>query len=214
LYDSLFTGPILSHFYNFAFLFFFILHQIRNMKLSHYSGITSIIVFYIISGGIIACGNQEGNTETVNDSAGKPAVVSSTPSLLVFDKLVGTWQNENGRDFEKWTKNEDGTFHSVVFSVKGTDTSWSEEANIYPEKDKWIFENTVKGQNDGKSTKFISILLNETTVQFSNPAHNFPTDVNYTVPDPYTVNAFIVGPDGKGGKDTIPFNYKKAGNKL
>jgi len=51
------------------------------------------------------------------------------------------------------------------------------------------------------------LFLNETIVQFSNPAHDFPTDINYTVADANTLRAFIVGPNNKGGKDTIPFNY-------
>ena len=67
----------------------------------------------------------------------------------------------------------------------------------------------MKGQNDGKAIKFTSIILNEKTVQFSNPQHDFPTDINYTVADANTVNAFIIGPNNKGGKDTIPFNYTR-----
>ncbi|MBL7744598.1 MAG: hypothetical protein JNN00_14100 [Chitinophagaceae bacterium] len=132
---------------------------------------------------------------------------------LVFDKLLGTWQSEDHKNFERWMKNEDGTYRSVAFSIKGTDTSWNEQANIYPENDQWVFENTVKGQNDGKAVKFTSSLLNENSVQFSNPAHDFPTDINYTVPDDSSVNAFIFGPNAKEGKDTIAFNYKRVGNK-
>ena len=86
---------------------------------------------------------------------------------------------------------------------------WKESARIFPENNNWVFENKVQGQNDGKTTRFTSTLLNETSVQFSNPAHDFPTDINYTVADPNTINAFIIGPNNKGGKDTIPFNYTR-----
>jgi hypothetical protein len=131
-------------------------------------------------------------------------------SAVIFDKLTGTWKSANGKSFERWTKKEDGTFQSVTFRVKGTDTSWIENARIYPHRDdKWVFENTVKGQNDGKSVKFVSSWLNENSVQFSNPAHDFPTDINYTVIDPNTVHAFIIGPNNKGGKDTIHFSYTR-----
>ena len=65
----------------------------------------------------------------------------------------------------------------------------------------------MKGQNEGKAVKFTSTFLNETSVQFSNPAYDFPTDINDTVTDANTIRAFIVGPNNKGGKDTIPFNY-------
>jgi Domain of unknown function (DUF6265) len=142
-----------------------------------------------------------------NNSEIKPKTTPPPDKPLVFDKLVGTWQSEDGKSFERWKKNDDGTFQSVAFSVKGSDTSWNEQANIYPENDKWVFENTVKGQNDGKAVKFTSTSLNENSVQFSNQAHDFPTDVNYTVVDINTVHAFIIGPNKNGGKDTIPFNY-------
>ncbi|MEI9943072.1 MAG: hypothetical protein WDN26_02525 [Chitinophagaceae bacterium] len=149
---------------------------------------------------IISCNSSTGKTTNTEQSA--PVV-----EQLVFDKLVGTWQLEDGKNFERWTKNADGNFRSVAFTAKGTDTSWNEQANIYPEAGKWIFENTVKGQNDGKAVKFVSSLLTEKSVQFSNPAHDFPTDVNYTMGDTNTINAFIIGPNSKSGKDTIPFNY-------
>lgn len=126
---------------------------------------------------------------------------------LVFDKLVGLWKNPEADNFELWIKNSDGTYQSKGFSVKGTDTSWNEQASIYSEKGNWVFENTVKGQNDGKAVKFTSPIFNDKTVQFSNPQHDFPTDINYTVGDANTVNAYIIGPNKNGGKDTIPFNF-------
>jgi hypothetical protein len=142
-----------------------------------------------------------------NSKTGTAPVASVVKTDLVFDKLIGTWQNEDGTGFERWTIKEDGSFQSVSFSVRGSDTTWNENARIYPENDQWVFENTVKGQNDGKAVKFTSSLLSDSSVQFSNPAHDFPTDVNYTVINADSVRAFIVGPNGKGGKDTIPFNY-------
>jgi hypothetical protein len=163
-----------------------------------------LMAAFFMAFSITACNDQTNNKKETT------AATESTPSPvmeLVFDKLTGTWQSEDGKSFERWAKNDNGTFRSVAFSIKGRDTSWNEQALIYPEKDNWIFENTVKGQNDGKAVKFTSTLFTATSVQFSNPAHDFPTDINYTVPDANTVNAFIIGPNRNGGKDTIPFNY-------
>ena len=152
---------------------------------------------------ITACNDKPAEKTT------EPATTSIEPKLLVFDKLVGVWKSEDGKSFEQWTKNDNGTFQSRGYSIKGADTSWNEKANIYPENNNWVFENTVKNQNDGKAIKFTSTILTETTVQFSNPQHDFPTDINYTVPNTNTVNAFIIGPNAKGGKDTIPFNFTR-----
>jgi hypothetical protein len=153
---------------------------------------------------LIACNNEKQNDTKETNEAGATVIPATD---LVFDQLVGLWQAEDGKSFEKWIKQDDGRFRSVAFSVKGIDTSWNEQADIYPENGHWVFENTVKGQNAGKAIKFISSSLSANSVQFSNPAHDFPTDINYTLPDANTIKAFIVGPNAKGGKDTIPFNY-------
>lgn len=153
---------------------------------------------------IIACNTSENSIATKDDSS-----IPASQQQSVFEKLTGTWQSEDGKSFERWTKNDDGTYQSDGFSVKENDTSWNEQANIYRENENWVFENTVKGQNDSKAIKFISSVLNENSVQFSNPAHDFPTDVNYTLVDDSTLKAFIAGPNNKGGKDTIPFNFTR-----
>ena len=147
----------------------------------------------------VACNNAGENL------AAEKNVSAPTPSVMVFDKLVGTWQNEDGKSFEQWTKKPDGTFNSKVFSVKGTDTTYTEEAIIYKENENWVFENRVKNQNDGKAVKFTSTQFSNSSVWFSNPAHDFPTDVNYTLVDSVTVRAFIIGPAANGGKDTFYF---------
>ena len=161
------------------------------------------LCIFLLTECIIAC-NNSGSSATAESN-------TSTPLLQqpVFDKLAGTWQSEDGKSFEWWTKNDNGTYRSVGYSIKGSDTSWNEQANIYQENDNWIFENAVKGQNEDKAIKFTSSILNETSVQFSNPVHDFPTDINYTVADANTVRAFIIGPNNIGGKDTIHFNFKR-----
>lgn len=168
-------------------------NQLPNIMRSRYIPILIVITF--------ACNNSGGSTTQKED------IPAPAQQPLIFDKLTGVWKNEDGKSFERWTKNDNGSYRSVGFSIEGNDTSWNEQADIYQENGKWIFENIVKGQNEGKAVKFTSSFLNETSVQFSNPAHDFPTDINYTVADGNTLRAFIVGPNTKGGKDTIPFNY-------
>ena len=168
------------------------------------AGLTSLFGLLLII-NVVACNDTRSGSEKTTEAI----TADSETKELVFDKLVGLWESEDGGSFEQWNKNPDGTYQSRAYSKKGADTSWNEQAYIYPENDNWIFENTVKGQNEGKAVKFTSTLLNKKTVQFSNPQHDFPTDINYTLPDATTLNAFITGPNNKGGKDTIPFNYKR-----
>lgn len=147
-----------------------------------------------------ACNNSDSSKEKT-EPAEKTAVAP-----LVFDQIVGTWQSEDGKSFERWTKNN-SSYQTAGFTVKESDTVWNEQGSVYKENETWIFENKVHNQNEGKAIRFSSTILNSNTVQFSNPAHDFPTDINYTLNHPDTLNAFIVGPSEKGGKDTIPFNF-------
>ena len=84
----------------------------------------------------LSCNNAEDNTTMSSKTE-----VPTKPSNLL-DGLVGTWQIEEGKNFERWTRAENG-FHVVVFSVPGTDTTWREDGNIFQENGKWIFENKV-----------------------------------------------------------------------
>ncbi|HYF30254.1 MAG TPA: hypothetical protein VD993_03950 [Chitinophagaceae bacterium] len=173
-------------------------------KYQRYYLLTALIVLAV---GIGGCNNQQNNAATTTDSSG--ATVPTTSGEVIFDKLVGTWQNTGDKSFERWTRNSDGTYRTVVFKVNGSDTSYTEENSVYQENGKWVSENKVSGQNDGKSVKFTQSAMTTNTIQLSNPAHDFPTDIHYTVVDANTVNAYIVGPNSKGGKDTIPFNYTR-----
>ena len=161
----------------------------------------------MLAGILSACNDQQGDTaSTANDSA---STISEHPIETVFDKLVGTWQNTGDKSYERWTKNDNGSYRTVVFAVNGSDTSFKEDNKVYQENGKWVSENKVAGQNDGKSVKFTETLLTASSFQFSNPAHDFPTDIHYDIVDANTVNAYIVGPNNKGGKDTIPFNFTR-----
>ena len=182
------------------FVFTDMINFTQKMKTVNQPLIFKSVIAFSLMLCISSCNNHEGkraNADTV------------TSQQLLFDKLVGTWQSENGNTFEQWTKKENGSYQSVVFSVKEKDTLYNEQAKIYKQNENWVFENRVKGQNDGKAVQFISSILNENSVQFSNPAHDFPTDINYTLTDSTTLKAFIIGPGSKDGKDTIPFNYTR-----
>jgi hypothetical protein len=163
--------------------------------------------FMIASMMFLSCNGSQEVNKNENKPFGNDSTLSGVkPQILVFDKLIGTWKNEDGKSFERWTKNDNG-YKSVGFRLKGADTIYTEQVMVRNEDGKWISENTVVGQNEGKAVKFIASILTDNTVQFGNPAHDFPTDINYTVANANTLNAFIVGPNNKGGKDTIPFNF-------
>ncbi len=148
----------------------------------------------IFSGALIflmACSNKETGT-------------AEADSNLIFDKLLGTWKLAEEDQFEQWSKNEDGSYSSRAFAVVGKDTTIMEEVKIVPEAGKWNFITQVKGQNKGKAVTFTSSLLQDTLVQFENPAHDFPRIINYRLASKNDMQAFI-----GGTTDTIYFNFSR-----
>lgn len=131
----------------------------------------------------------------------------SNPSSdnLLFNKLEGTWKIDNENEFEKWSMNPDGSFNSLMYSVKGTDTVYAENVKIYQNGRNWVFETFVKDQNDSKSVKFESTQLSNTEVTFENPSHDFPKRIHYTLESSAVLKAYITG-----NSDTVFFNFTKA----
>jgi hypothetical protein len=131
---------------------------------------------------------------------------SCTPEKpkTVFDRLVGTWKLADDSQYERWTKNNDGSYSSRMFTLAGQDTNVTEDATITAENQKWIFKTLVKGQNKGKAVTFSSTIMKDTLVQFENPAHDFPRMINYRVVNDTILQAFIAGTT-----DTIYFNYRR-----
>ncbi len=127
----------------------------------------------------------------------------------LFEKLTGTWQVEKRNHFEQWSKKSDGTYECKGFKVVGKDTSFYEKATIYPDRSNWVFENTVNDQNEGRPVKFISTFLTPSIVHFSNPEHDFPTDIQYEMTGDNTLKAFISGPGKNNLQDTIYFYFKR-----
>src|SRR5690348_13113628 len=114
------------------------------MKSNFSFNIFKVTIFISIASGLWACNNQTKASGAAPDSKSS----ASSSELPLFEKLLGTWQNENGKSFERWTKTGDHTYHTAGFSVKGADTTWNEQANVYQENNNWVFEALVSNQND------------------------------------------------------------------
>ena len=165
-----------------------------------------VAILVAFSYGMAGCNENQDTTKTSEN------LVAESSEPILFDRLEGIWVNGNGSGFEHWEKNNDGTYDVDGFTVKASDTTRTEHANVYQENGAWIFENTVEGQNDGKAIKFASPAIVNDQVQFSNPAHDFQTDINYRLVDDTTLKAFIIGPNKTGGQDTIHFQFSRKSN--
>jgi hypothetical protein len=126
---------------------------------------------------------------------------------VIFNKLTGSWQRTNGKYLEKWEKKGDGSFFSISYRINGADTTLEEEVTTTREGNRWVY--AVKGAGNADIVKFTSVEVTPTKAHFANPAHDFPTDIVYELIDPTKLRAYIVGPNDKGGKDTVWFNFAR-----
>lgn len=147
-----------------------------------------VIILFLIFG--MSCSNKSSETKE--------------KSNLIFDKMIGTWQLAGEDQYEQWSKNKDGSYSSRAFSVINKDTLIMEEVKITNDAGKWNFTTLVKGQNKGKAISFTSTVLQDTLVQFENPAHDFPRMINYRMASQNNMQAFI-----GGSTDTIYFNFTR-----
>ncbi len=167
--------------------------------------IKSILLFYAL-GLLTACDNNMSNT--TSEKVAKEKIEKG----IMFDRLVGVWKNEDGKSYERWIKNADGSYLSEGFQVKDGDTVYAERVYVYQENSHWFSENTVPTQNEGKAVKFKVTQLSQDEVHFNNPAHDFPTDIHYHLTGKNTIYAFIAGPNLSGSRDTISFNFIRVVN--
>ena len=137
----------------------------------------------------------------------QPASSNLLQDELIFSKLTGIWQRSNGRTHEKWEQKPDGSFFSVMYSVRGADTTIQEEVTTTREGNRWVY--AVKGAGNAEIVRFPSVEVTPTKAHFSNPTHDFPTDIVYELIDPTKLRAYIVGPNDKGGKDTVRFDFTR-----
>ena len=126
---------------------------------------------------------------------------------VIFSKLTGTWQRSNGRTHEKWEQKPDGSFFSVMYSVRGADTTIQEEVTTTREGKRWVY--AVKGAGNAEIVRFPSVEVTPTKAHFSNPAHDFPTDIVYELIDPNNLKAYVAGINNRGSRDTVWFIYKR-----
>lgn len=160
----------------------------------------SLLLFALV---VLSCDSPKNKLGENSDS-------SSPAEPVLFDRFIGTWQNKTFGNYEKWQKVNDGEFVAMAFTVNEADTVIQETVKVYKEAGNWVYEVTVKNQNDGLPVKFTANSVTANQVNFSNPTHDFPTDINYSY-DGHSLQAFIAGIGKDGMRDTIPFAFERVG---
>ncbi len=97
------------------------------------------------------------------------------------DWLLGTWiqQTARGAVYETWQRNEDLTFSARSYRLNGQDTLLLETVTLQRENNLWIYIPTVSKQNEGRAIRFQMESQDDSSLVFTNPAHDFPQKITY-----------------------------------
>lgn len=118
--------------------------------------------------------------------------------LKDLDVLSGTWKIENKATYESWIKISKTKFEGKSYKLNGTEEQITENLSIQFIEDKWVYNATVKNQNQGNTISFVLNLNIKELFSFENLEHDFPKKIQYKVitNDKLLVN--VLGEDDKG----------------
>ena len=124
-----------------------------------------------------------------------------------FENMVGMWKMEGTDTYEHWEKAAEG-FSITVFKVSGIDTTVLESVGVRKWDTGIVYRVTVAGQNQGNAVNFMLKTVSDSMATFANPAHDFPTEISYSLLRNGNLKAVISGPGG-ADKKRMEFLYSR-----
>lgn len=166
--------------------------------------------FFLVITFFYSCSGETKRNESV---AEKKKVQESKPAYAFFlENLMGHWENRDG-DFlmtESWQKLNDSTFAGASFVIEKGDTVFRESLRIEEHSKTLFYIPTVRDQNEGKPVEFELTTYGSGIVVFKNPAHDFPTAIQYHFLNNDSLIAEISGiRNGKEAKEVFPYKRIK-----
>ena len=119
--------------------------------------------------------------------------------------LIGCWEVSRGTRSvrERWRVAPDGSLAGEGRTTRDGRVVNSETVTITARGDTLLYTASPSGQ---AVTTFAAAAATDTSVTFTNPAHDFPTRISYRRAGDFGLFAEIAGP-GPGGERVIPFPY-------
>lgn len=142
---------------------------------------------------------------------------SETQVFKKFEKidklqwLLGTWINENDKEFsqETWSRENDSTFTAFSFTQVENETVFAETLALEQKTGNLLLTVATVGQNDDQSVSFRMVSSENGQFTFENKNHDFPQRIIYTNPVKDSLHAWIEGNvDGKPKKTDFYFSRK------
>lgn len=131
-----------------------------------------------------------------------------TPIKKDFSKLnwlLGTWELNNGAEYETWSKLNDHSFFGRNFRIYNQhDTIVTENIELVFKDDEILYIPTIKTPKGDKRIIYKQTSDSEKHFVFENPEHSFPKKISYIWIDNNTAKSII-----EGEKRKIEYDYKK-----
>lgn len=121
------------------------------------------------------------------------------------DFLIGTWKQEGKNNYEHWDQLQKNHLRGFSYSYKNDRIHVSEYLSIKKTKDSVFYGATVIGQNEGQEVLFQLHQENNSYI-FSNPKHDFPKYITYTLISPNNMTVVV----SDGGQKNITFYFTKS----
>ena len=133
--------------------------------------------------------------------------VSDEPSAITPRWLVGCWEVSAGELMieEHWMAVRGGTMLGMSRTVRGGELVGYELLLLHKEESGWVYEAHPSGQ---PTASFRSSVINDTSMVFSNPDHDFPQTITYFRISSDSLLARIAG-DRSGRLHQVEFPYRR-----
>lgn len=105
--------------------------------------------------------------------------IDASAQLVFPNFLEGTWKIENQEAYERWDRLDDRHFKGIAYLQKEGEVYLTEYLDLKDDEGVIVYEASVPGHNEGRGIPFI-MEMNDQTVLFKNPAHDFPKQIAYT----------------------------------
>jgi len=123
--------------------------------------------------------------------------------LQKADWLIGTWghTSRDGTLLEIWDKANDTLYKAKSYFIIETDTVFAENVDLGESNGKLTYTVSVKGE---KPVPFVMTSIDDKTMVFENPEHDFPSKITYTKVNNDSLVAVISGKEnGKAASQTF-----------
>lgn len=102
--------------------------------------------------------------------------------LNEFEWIIGKWERTDikagQRAFEEWVPVSDVLYTGKGWTMEGQDTLFAENLRLFVYENKYFYEAEVA--HNSSAVRFEIVAWSDTSFESVNPAHDFPTNIDYT----------------------------------